>query len=279
MDLRSMLKLIKSYKAFVGSSPHRVIRFPKFRNLIVDVVREGSRKHMIHALFDVDVTDFLRWKAETRRKGEKTCSLTTFISCCFAQVIGEKPEMQAYRSWPANKMIIFDEVDVLLIVEKKIEGADFPWIHTIRSCERRTVLEVEESIRKVRTEPLGKDLRTRVATWLTKQPEFIRKWVWFLPRNNPYLLKYAIGTVAVTSFGMHARGHGVGLPITPMTLTLAVGSVDKKLEYRNGVLVERDYLSLNISADHDVIDGAPLARFVHKMNKKIANPLAVVQPV
>ncbi len=271
-----MLKIIKSYRKFVESSPHRVEPFPSYRNLIIDVVREGSRKHTIHALFDVDVTDFLRWKAEARRRSEKTCSLTTFVSCCFAQAIGEKPEMQAYRNWSGNKLIIFDEVDVLLIVEKKFEGMNFPWIHTIRSCERKSVLEVEESIRKARTEPLGNDLVTRVVTWMAKQPEFIRNLAWFLPRNNPYLFKYVTGTVAVTSFGMHGRGHGFGLPITPMTLTLAVGAVDKKLEYRDGVLVERNYLSLNVSADHDVIDGAPLARFVHRLKKKISNPLAVV---
>ena len=34
-----------------------------------------------------------------------------------------------------------------------------------------------------------------------------------------------------------------------------------------GRLVERDYLQLTVSVDHDVVDGAPAARFVSRLRE------------
>jgi pyruvate/2-oxoglutarate dehydrogenase complex dihydrolipoamide acyltransferase (E2) component len=52
-----------------------------------------------------------------------------------------------------------------------------------------------------------------------------------------------------------------------MTLTLSIGSIDKKLVLQDGKVVERDVIHLNLNVDHDIIDGAPLMRFVHRLKK------------
>jgi pyruvate/2-oxoglutarate dehydrogenase complex dihydrolipoamide acyltransferase (E2) component len=95
--------------------------------------------------------------------------------------------------------------------------------------------------------------------------------VWLYVRGNPYRFKNHVGTVGVTSMGMHTSGSAVVVPITPMTLTLSIGSIEKKLFLEDGQVVKRDVIHLNLSADHDLIDGAPLMRFVDRFKKELLN--------
>ena len=68
---------------------------------------------------------------------------------------------------------------------------------------------------------------------------------------------------------MHASGPAVLIPITPMTLTLSIGAISKKVVLENGLAVERDFMQMNLGADHDIIDGAPLMRFVDLFKLKL----------
>lgn len=64
------------------------------------------------------------------------------------------------------------------------------------------------------------------------------------------------------------RGHhggrdvwGWGIPpATPTTLMLTVGGIGEKQAVVDGHAAVREYLSLTISVDHDIVDGAPAAR-------------------
>ena len=98
-------------------------------------------------------------------------------------------------------------------------------------------------------------------------PAFLRKALWFFVRRNPYWFKDLAGTAGVTSMGMYTSGSAVGVPITPMTLTLSIGTIDRKLALQDGGLVERDVVYMTISVDHDIIDGAPLMRFAERFKK------------
>jgi hypothetical protein len=46
---------------------------------------------------------------------------------------------------------------------------------------------------------------------------------------------------------MHTAGTAVGLPITPVTLTLTVGTIEKGLARENGEIVERDIIHMYLS--------------------------------
>src|SRR5260370_10023801 len=98
-------------------------------------------------------------------------------------------------------------------------------------------------------------------------PSFRRRVVWFFVRRNPYWFKDVAGTALVSSMGMFPSGASVGVPITPMTLSLCIGSIEKKLALLDGPVVEREALHLNISIDHDIVDGAPLVRFAERFKK------------
>jgi pyruvate/2-oxoglutarate dehydrogenase complex dihydrolipoamide acyltransferase (E2) component len=62
-----------------------------------------------------------------------------------------------------------------------------------------------------------------------------------------------------------------------MTVTLCIGSIETKLALKEGKVIEREVIHLNISIDHDIIDGAPLVRFAERL-KSILRDGRVLQP-
>ena len=71
-----------------------------------------------------------------------------------------------------------------------------------------------------------------------------------------------IGTVAVTSVGMFAGGGGFGVTsLTLMSLEVIVGGMSQRPRVVDGQVAVRDVLDLTLAIDHNVVDGAPAARF------------------
>lgn len=207
-----------------------------------------------------------------RAAGEETCCLATFVIACFARVVAAHPEIQAYRAGFRKKTLVFSEVDVLMIIEKDFEGGKLPWFYTLRNCHRRSLLEIETVVQRHQKEPLYNSVFWRDLGWLTRQPVLVRRLVWRLTRYHPLLIKHFAGTVAVTSFGTFTKGGLAGLAISPMTLTLGIGSVDTRTRTINGVRSDRKTLKLSVSADHEVVDGAQGTRLIRHLQRAIASP-------
>jgi len=61
----------------------------------------------------------------------------------------------------------------------------------------------------------------------------------------------------------------VPLPITTQTLLLTLGGIAQKPGVVDGRIAIREYLDLTISFDHDIIDGAPAARFTRRLKELV----------
>jgi 2-oxoacid dehydrogenases acyltransferase (catalytic domain) len=88
-------------------------------------------------------------------------------------------------------------------------------------------------------------------------------------RRDPTRLVSAAGTVGVTALGMAGRGGGWGLAPAGQSLLLGVGGVARKPAVTGERIEPRDILSLTVAFDHDLVDGAPAARFVHRLTDLI----------
>jgi len=78
-----------------------------------------------------------------------------------------------------------------------------------------------------------------------------------------------VGTVGITAVGMFGKGAAWGIPPALPTLMMTVGGIGEKPVLIDGHLALREYLSLTISFDHDIIDGAPAARFTERLKELI----------
>jgi pyruvate/2-oxoglutarate dehydrogenase complex dihydrolipoamide acyltransferase (E2) component len=88
--------------------------------------------------------------------------------------------------------------------------------------------------------------------------------------RDPRQMKKYVGTVALSAVGMFGNGAGWGIPpATPPSLWVTVGGIGEKPGVVDGQIVIREYLSLTISFDHEIIDGAPAARFTRRLKELI----------
>lgn len=79
------------------------------------------------------------------------------------------------------------------------------------------------------------------------------------------------GVVGVTSIGMFGAGAAWAIPLTAATVTLTVGSIVPRPVLRDGALEEREHLCLTVSFNHDLVDGAPAARFMKRLGEILAS--------
>jgi hypothetical protein len=222
-------------------------------------------------MLEADIGPIRERLAEHRRRVAEPVSITSYVAKSFACAINDDKRMQAYRLGK-SRLVVFDDIDLVFMVEREWEGEPLPVFSIVRAAQRKAAHEIHCELQAARESPLGIDgPMNALEMQFFLLPSFLRTALWFFVRRNPYWFKDVAGTAAVTSMGMFTSGATVGVPITPMTLSLCIGSIEKKLALVNGQVVERDVIHLNISVDHDIIDGAPLVRqkrFVRKRQNR-----------
>jgi hypothetical protein len=102
--------------------------------------------------------------------------------------------------------------------------------------------------------------------WLTLLPSFLRQIFFWFMLKNPHLIKEFLGTVGLTAIGMFGDrgGWGIGLP-SLHTLGIVVGGIAERPALVDGKVEAHEYLSVTLNFDHDLIDGAPAARFTQHL--------------
>ncbi|MEW5816796.1 MAG: 2-oxo acid dehydrogenase subunit E2 [Spirochaetota bacterium] len=66
---------------------------------------------------------------------------------------------------------------------------------------------------------------------------------------------------------MFGRGAGWGIPLVYHALNITVGGFVYRPCLVDGRLENREHLCVTLTFDHDIIDGAPAARFIHRLKK------------
>ncbi len=85
-----------------------------------------------------------------------------------------------------------------------------------------------------------------------------------------------MGTVSVTALGMKGQGGmSWGIPIGIHPLIVAVGAIAKRPGIVAEQVVAREYVGLTVLFDHDVTDGAPVARFIRRLQELMADGLGL----
>jgi len=247
---------------------YQVVPNPKIRRWFAAAFRSAQHTPIMHGLLEVDVTrarTFLR--AQKANTGE-SLSFTAFLIACLGKAVEELKAVQALRKG-SKRLILFEEVDVFTLIERDVAGQIPLMASRIRAANRKTVREIHQEIRAAQREDVEK-----VVKWLQFQPALLfGPFFWgfsLIGRRYPQLWKKYVGTVGITSVSMFGKGAAWGIPpALPIPLMMTVGGIGEKPVLVDGQLVMRDYLSLTISFDHDIVDGAPAARFTERLKELI----------
>ena len=160
-----------------------------------------------------------------------------------ATALQQHPEVNAH--WLGDKMRYFNRVHVGMAVAVE-DGLITP---VIFDADRKGLADISREARE-----LAKRARDRKL-----KPE-----------------EYTGATFSVSNLGMFGIEHFTAIINPPEAAILAVGGVEERVVAVDGAPAIRKRMSVTMSCDHRVVDGATGAKFLQTLRRLIENPLMLV---
>lgn len=171
--------------------------FPKIRRAYVDVLREGHRRHIIHGLVEVDVTDARAAISQRAATGELPLSFTGFIVACVGQAVDPDRILHAHR-WGRRKLVLFESVDVNMQLEQtEPDGTRIVQSRIAGGVNHRTVEAISAEIGQARAGTRADRRRLRGTLAFVSLPTPPRALLWRLTMARLSATKRFGGTIAV----------------------------------------------------------------------------------
>jgi pyruvate/2-oxoglutarate dehydrogenase complex dihydrolipoamide acyltransferase (E2) component len=234
--------------------------------------------HHMTALLEFDVTDTRRALRNRRREG-RSASLFSFIIKAAATALDENREFNSIRK--GRRIVEFEDVDINIPIENNTKSEAFPHQIVIRDASGKGAEEIYAEIEQARAEYARRESTGEEDRWamsfmkiLLYMPKFMRNVILRKAMNNPFAVKRMSGTTFVTSVGTFGKIPGFAIPYIGgnRAVSFAVGNVVEKPAVFKGEITVREFLSMTIVFNHDIVDGAPAARFISRLKKLIETP-------
>ena len=252
---------------------YRIHKFPKTRIASNDVCSVGLEKHHIPALLEIDVTE-AREKIRVYKRKKGRISFTAWLVKTIALTIRDYDLVAAYHTGK-RKLVVFSDINVGLAVEKEINGQRVPMPLLIEKVPERSLESITLQINDARNqEIMEKDVVLQRKSTITERfyfmlPGFLRRTIWRFMLKHPRMAFARMGNVAVTSVGMIGRANGWFIPMSVHPACFGIGKISKKPVVVDDKIEIREVLNLTVLLDHDVVDGALMARFTSALTNNI----------
>ena len=255
------------------NKPYTYQKIPRSRIATFDTFSIGLSKHHVSALLEFDVTESRKKLQELRRSGQDV-SFNAWLIKMISMVVVQHREAAAYL-YSKKKLIVFDDVNVSILVEKTLDGKKVPMPLLIEKTNEKSAPEISSEIARAKDQVLsGSDVVLEKRTTPFENiyyhlPGFIRRYIWRIMLNNPRFAFHKMGNVVITSVGMMGKINGWFIHKSIHPLSFGIGSVIKKPVVIGQQVQVREILNMTILCDHDVMDGAPMVRFLNDLTKYI----------
>lgn len=262
---------------------YQVETFPKSRISTIDIGIMGKKKHHIMALIELDVTDS-RKLIRKQKTLSKRISFNSWLIKCISYAVEEFKQIHAVRKGK-RKLVVFEDVDISIVIEREVEGKKVPLPYVIRKSNEKSISDIFDEIKNGREQSiageedyvLGKKENKYLAKMYYWMPGFVRRLIWTAIIKSPFLTKQNMGTVMITYVGMIGKINGWVIPVSIHPLCFAIGSIIKKPGVINDRIEIREYLYITVLIDHDIIDGAPAVRALSKLTKLVESGYGISQ--
>jgi pyruvate/2-oxoglutarate dehydrogenase complex dihydrolipoamide acyltransferase (E2) component len=248
-------------------------KIPQSRIATFDTFSLGLLKHHVSAMLEFDVTDSRKKLQELRRSGINV-TFNAWLIKVISSVLQKYPEASAFL-YSKKKLMIFNDINISILVEKKIGDSRVPIPLVIEKTNEKSASDITLEIENAKHQELSYSdiVLTKKSDFSEKLyyklPGFIRRTVWKIMLGNPRFAYKKMGNVVITSVGMMGRINGWFIHKSVHPLSFGVGSILKKPIVIDNEVKIREILNMTILVDHDVIDGAPMVRFLNDLTKYI----------
>lgn len=236
------------------------------RKMVAASAAVTAGKSTIHCIAQVDVTEPRnRIKEHFQKTGEKL-SFTAYLVYCLAQVVRQHPRLNTFKR--GNRLIMLEDLTISVLIEREFTGEKVPEPVGISAAQELTYREISDRIREAKAHSAPSVGGLSGMAWIRYIPGFLLKtFIRIADRNIRLARKY--GKVAVTAVGMFSHEPVWFIPHGSGTLLVTVGSIEKRMVFTEKSHEEREFLCLTCSFDHDIVDGAPAARFMNQFLETI----------
>jgi hypothetical protein len=250
-------------------SPYKIVDLPAARRETPNLLDIFWWRHWIFGLVEVDVTVPKQLIREYESQSEEELSFTGYLAYCFARAVDEDKMVHAYLRGQ-NKLVVFEDVDVLLMIERQMGETRAPMGHVVRAADRKSYLEISREIRDVQNRPVPPSkgvppLMRRLMMLPWPLSSWFASLIRLYMRINPENMAAKAGTVGITAVGMFGEHSGWGITPNGHSVDLVVGSISRKPAVVEDRIEPREILNLTVVFNHDLVDGAPAARLVERL--------------
>lgn len=252
----------------------KIKRFPKSRIGTLDVFAAGLQKHHVKALIELDVT-LARELIRQQRESGKPLSFTAWMVKTISRTVEAFENVHAYLKNKRTRLV-FEDIDITIMVEREHGGEKAPLPYVIRQTQRKSVEEIAAEISDAKTRQLGKEEvamnSSRSSIWADMYfslPGWLRRLVWKYFSIAPRQAQQMMGSIIFTSIGMFGEVRGWFVHTSVHPLGIGAGSIIKKPAVVEDRIEIREFLHLTVLLDHDVVDGVEMAKFITAFSKNV----------
>lgn len=234
-------KAAASGKAF-GTQRHRgteLLPFEGMRKVIAERMMESlhNSAQLAHKI-KVDMTEIIRLRESYKQEGIKV-SINDVLIKIVSKTLLEFPMLNA--SLTEEGILTHNYVNMGIAVALE-NGLIVP---VIRDADLLTLQEISASANMLVEKAKSGNLETE---------------------------DYTGGTLTISNLGMFDIDEFTAIINPPESAILAVGKIEKMPVVRDDEIVIRPIMTLSLTYDHRIVDGAPSAQFLQRVKKVIENP-------
>jgi pyruvate dehydrogenase E2 component (dihydrolipoamide acetyltransferase) len=214
-------------------------------------MRESIAEQMVHSLqtmaqltttTKVDVTELKTTREALRERWDKKISYTDLLVKAVAVAVADHPLLGARLD--GDEILMPTEMNIGVAVALE-EGLMVP---VVRDVDRLRVSDISDTI---------KDLAQRA-------------------RSNELSMDEVTGAViTVTNLGMFGVDAFTPIINPPEVAILGVGRIVEDVAWINGQATPRATMTLSLTIDHRVVDGAPGAAFLQTLAQLLEHPALI----
>ncbi len=252
----------------MGSTSRKTSALRKLAIYGFQAVEDG---HYFHALLEFDISGLRKALREARVEG-RGGSLFAFFLKAIAAALMDHPRLNAIGD--ERRTTVFDEVDISVPIEMPRGTEVYNKQLVLRGVDRKSLSEVDREIEASRKADDGDEsylpsplMRALVAAL----PGFLSRSLIRSVLRNHRMVARSSGTVFATSVSMFSSMPGFILPYIggPKAAAFAIGIVVRKPVAVRGSVEVREIVNVTASFNHDLVDGAPAARFVNSLRSLV----------
>jgi hypothetical protein len=186
---------------------YRIQKFPASRIASIDVCGVGKQKHHVTGLVEFDVTESRKKIREYNKSHNDKISFNAWLISVIGSTIKKYDTSSSYLIGK-NKQIIFEDINISIIIEKDIMGIKVPIPLIIEKANQVSPQFISMQIAEAKNRELTeKDIvlhkkAQRLEKIYYLLPGFLRRSFWKFLLEHPKLAFEKMGNVSYTSIGM-----------------------------------------------------------------------------